>query len=113
MGRMLPPTRVTYADEYAIVSFYQDTRFERVRAMAATKAKVWCHEREWRMVRHEPGHGSMRFDPAALDGVIMGSRIPPEVEARVRVVLAQRNPSVTLLKAHDAEREFKLDIRPA
>lgn len=104
----LPPMPVRYAIDRP--SFYLDTRFKRMRAMVATKAPVWSHEREWRMV-HSPG--KMNFDPAALDGVIMGCRITPEVERVVREVLAKRHAKLDLLRARPSGHEFKLDIEPA
>ncbi len=104
----IPPIPVAYED--ACPSFYQDTRFKRVRAMVATKTNDWSHEQEWRMVRP---HGPMTFPPAALDGVVMGCRIDPNDEDRVRVVLAKRELPVELLKAREAEGEFKLIIESA
>ena len=90
----IPPIPVAYED--ARPSFYQDTRFKRIRAMVATKTKDWSHEQEWRMVRP---HGPMNFPPAALDGVIMGCRIEPGVERAVRAVIARRKPKLDLFKA--------------
>jgi len=108
---LFPPIPVTYSDHYPDVSLYRDTRFKRIRAEVGTKAEVWRHEREWRIVRQ--GAGYVPIDPAALDGVILGCRIGGEEEARVKDMLARREPTVELLRAEPAEREFKLDIRPA
>lgn len=107
-----PPMPVTYDDDYPKVAFYRDSRSRRGGAVMATKAKVWCHEREWRIVRRAGG-GSVPFNPAALDGVIMGCMMSDEDEARVKDVRARRTPHVELLKVHMAERSFKLVIRPA
>jgi hypothetical protein len=107
-----PPMRVTYEDDYPVVEYYRTTRLRKGQVLVATKARAWEHEREWRMVNHA-GHGLVQFDPAALDGVVLGCRIGTEEEARVRDMLARREPKVELLRAAPAERAFRLDIRPA
>jgi hypothetical protein len=80
--------------------------------MVATKAKVWKHEREWRIVRDD-GARTYDFDPAALDGIILGCRISARDERRVRDVVARRTPRIELLKAVQDEKVFKLKIVPA
>ncbi len=107
----VPPMRVTYEVAYPKASFYLDTRFKRIRATVATKAEVWSHESEWRMIRTP--YGVMQFNPDSLDGVIMGCRIEVDAEKRVRAVLARRERRIELLKCHTARDEFRLDIRPA
>jgi hypothetical protein len=105
------PAPVTYG-EYPIISFFRGSRFSHSTAMGWTKAECWEHEREWRILRHEGGPGLVPFDPAALDGVIMGCRMSDEDEARVRDVLSRRDPRPELLKARPAAREFKLVVEP-
>ncbi len=106
-----PPMPITYADEYPQVSFYRDSRFRRGHATITTKAKVWSHEHEWRMIRQS--FGPVSFAAEALDGVIIGHGIDSEVEDRLRAVVAQRRPRVELMEAHLADRTFALDIKPA
>jgi 2-phosphoglycerate kinase len=74
---------------------------------AAVKAKVWCHEREWRIVRTAEA-GLVPLDPEALDGVILGCKMKPEDRTRIVDALARRSPQIELLRADAAPREFKL-----
>jgi hypothetical protein len=111
-GDSLPPMRVVYEDDYPDAYFYRDSMFKRMQATVATKSRVWSHENEWRIIRSARGE-VVQFDPTALEAIIMGCEMPPEDEARVRDVCARRTPHVKLLKAHMAERAFKLDILPA
>jgi len=106
-----PPMPVVYSDDYPRASFYRDSRARRGHATILTKSKLWCHEHEWRMIRQS--FGSMAFPAEALDGVIMGHGIAPEIEDRVRSVVAARHPRVELMKAHLADRRFGLEVRPA
>jgi hypothetical protein len=108
----LPPIPVSYLPEYPEVQFYQDTVFDRTRLTVGAKAKVWEHEREWRIVR-SAGRGPHRFDPAALDGIILGCGVSERNEERIRKLVAQRDPPIDVLRARPAERAFKLDIVPA
>lgn len=107
---MLMP--LTYLVDYPAFAFYRVSGFRRTQLLVAMKAKVWEHEREWRIVRHA-GLGPVQFDPGALDGVILGCRVSPDDEARVKDLVARRKPKIELLRAVPAEREFKLNIQPA
>jgi hypothetical protein len=106
-----PPIRMNYENEYPVVSFYRDSRFRRGQVTIATKAKVWKHEAEWRMISDALGYVS--FPPEALAAVIMGSGIDPAVEKRVREVVSKRTPRIELLKAHLGDRKYRLDTLPA
>jgi hypothetical protein len=111
-GAGMPPFRVEYEREYPKCGFYQSSGFQRTRAMLAVKARVWKHEREWRAVFDEGGK-HFHFTPDALDGIVLGCRIEPQMEERVRAVLKRRTPAVDLFKARRAERKYSLVIEPA
>jgi hypothetical protein len=105
-----PPMPVTYEDIYPSLSFYRDTRFRRGQVSLATKASVWGHEIEWRMIRRA-GSGSATLNEGALDGIILGCRVRAEDEARIRQ-LVHGHP-LELLRARVQTGRFGLDIVPA
>ena len=67
---------VQYQRHYPRERFYQPGMFNMLLAALCTKADVWRHEAEWRLVRGQIGEVS--FPPEALDQVIMGCRIKPD-----------------------------------
>lgn len=103
-----PPIKVEYKDSYPAVSFFRGSRFERGVALTDTKASAWTHEKEWRIVRHA-GRGPAAFNPAALDGIILGCGISGSDEARLKDLCARARPDLELLKTRPADREFLLD----
>jgi hypothetical protein len=77
-----------------------------------TKAEAWAHEQEWRLVL--PKHwGNLKVPPEMIDGVVMGMRIQPAVEATVRSWVANRNPKVELLRVVHKPQSFELEVVPA
>ncbi len=106
------PMPVTYENTYPKINFYRSSPFRRSQSTLATKAVVWSHEREWRIVRHG-GPGLVEIPEEAIDGVILGCRVSREDQARVRDILGRRNRPVQVLQANLADSEFRLTIRPA
>jgi len=107
-----PAIKVVYKDAYPDVSFFKATRFRRVVTLVDTKATAWSHEKEWRIVRTS-GRGPAAFDPAALDGIILGCEIKPADERRLKDLCARVRPDLEVLKTSPAHRAFRLDMAPA
>jgi hypothetical protein len=102
---------VDYCVSYPVVEFYRTGLFDRVYATIATKAKVWEHEGEWRMV--SPNRvGLVPFDPPTLEAVVLGCRISAEDEAFVRRCVTNHSVQTQLLRAVPKEHEYALDVQP-
>ena len=99
---------VQYKEHHPHEQFYQSGMFNMLRAALCTKAKMWEHEGEWRIVLEGPG--DVAFPPHALDGIVMGCRITPDDEEFVRSLVAGRKPPIELLRAVKKEREYALQI---
>ena len=79
-------------------------------ATLLVKAKLWCYEKEWRIIEHEHGEGTYSFPPELLTGVIIGCQMPDENKNKIINWAKIRNPRPILYKEEVKEREFGLDI---
>lgn len=105
-----PPMPVTYTEDLPKPSFYRASILERARSLLATKAALWAHEDEWRVINRR-GEGAIQIDAAALDAVILGCRMKPEDKARVRDVVERRELQIPVLEAHRDAESFKILVQ--
>ncbi|MCC6650492.1 MAG: DUF2971 domain-containing protein [Candidatus Eisenbacteria bacterium] len=88
-AQMVP---VQYKANLGECRFYEAGDIERGLATLATKGEEWRYEAEWRLIRKD-APGLQCFQPTALTGVLLGERMSPEEQVRVRALAeARANP---------------------
>lgn len=107
--------------------FYEDERapfhFPRGNADRATdtlsilntKSTHWAYEREWRCMMHGGADQCITLPHDAVDHVILGAEISPEVEDQVHGWLRDGFPSASVLRARYSPDTYDLfaDVVPA
>lgn len=102
--------KIKYCEVYPSINFFKSSRDAQTEATLLTKAKLWCYEKEWRIIEHERGAGTYSFPQELLTGVIIGCQMPDENKNKIIGWVKNRNPRPTIYKAEVKEREFGLDI---
>ncbi|RYY23395.1 MAG: DUF2971 domain-containing protein [Sphingomonadales bacterium] len=69
--------RVSYVPDRPRVEAVLEPGPSFIDAFLLTKTNDWAYEQEWRLV-HPKWTGSARFQPAALDAIVLGAAISPE-----------------------------------
>ena len=59
-----------------------------LRSLLMVKHVYWQHEKEWRFINEKPKQ-SVRYDPLALQDVVVGARASPENVAKLRAICDQ------------------------
>jgi hypothetical protein len=103
------PIKVRYSEEFPHVNFYKASPQERIFSIIGTKAKPWEHEQEWRLVG-DKGAGYSRIPGDMVDAVIFGLRTPEDCEAQIRRWVANRRPSIKLLRIRTKQDSFALEV---
>jgi len=80
-----------------------------IHAIALTKDRSWCYEREWRALGAT--RGKYKFPVEALVGIIFGCATSDADKACLRRMAADR-AQIKFYQATKKEREFGLDITP-
>lgn len=107
----LPPIPVKYQVDYPWVSFYRDVPTQRMVSMLATKAVVWSHEQEWRIVSMDRS-GPIHFNDSALDAVILGCKMSEADVERVVELLRLRSPIPDAFRVERDEGSYCLRMVP-
>ncbi len=102
--------KINYSKDYPSINFFKSSRDAQMEATLLTKAKLWCYEKEWRIIEHEHGAGTYSFPPELLTGVIIGCQMPDHNKNQIINWARNRNPKPILYKAGVMEGEFGLDI---
>jgi hypothetical protein len=103
---------VAYENDFPTCYYYSPSRFVFTKTLLGTKSVVWKHEGEWRIVL--PGKtGTITIPPETITGVVLGMRTSEEDEATVRGWLANRKPTVELLRVAHRPNSFQLELVPA
>jgi hypothetical protein len=102
--------KIRYSEVYPSINFFKSSRDAQMEAILLTKAKLWCYEKEWRIIEHEHGAGIYHFPPELMTGVIFGCQIPDGNKEKIIGWVKNRDPRPTVYKAEVKEREFGLDI---
>jgi len=76
--------------------------------MLGSKARVWQHEKEWRLVKVS-GSGYVRIPPKMIDGVVLGMRIG-DSEKVVREWVNARKSEIELLRVVHKKGSFDLEL---
>lgn len=109
LGRAAP---VRYSRRYPNVNVLRLSPRAQVNALFFTKAHVWKHEAEWRIVDKDLGPGLRIFPADLLTGIIIGSRIPGHARDQVFAVAKSRIPPPRLFEAVVRQGGFGVEIRP-
>jgi hypothetical protein len=104
--------KVTYQDEYPAVNIMDIGSPGEFYKAFGIKATHWAYEEERRVFKEKKnrGPGVYKFEPELLKGVILGARITPENEARVRSWIQHYPTPICIYKAKLNEKLFMLDI---
>ena len=102
--------RIKYSEVYPSINFFKSSRDAQMEATLLTKFKLWCYEKEWRIIEHDHGAGTYSFPPELLTGVILGCQMSDENKNIIIDLVKNRTSRPTLYKADVKEREFGLDI---
>lgn len=89
--RALTAQAITYTEDFPIIAHALDgdVRDEGIQALLQ-KSGIWGHEQEWRLFELGRSNVVRTFVPAALTGLILGSRISAEDAEYVTRILEQR-----------------------
>ena len=112
MRRLFIPLEVQYQTHFPNINYYIDTKEELLRTVLGTKATVWAHEQEWRLVL-VGDQGLLPLPLKMIDGVIMGMRIDPDDERNLREWIEKRESKIELLRVSNRPRTFELKLVPA
>lgn len=126
---LLAATQVSYSADRPIVGagldflLYGNTSELRKRTLHAifyTKDKSWEYEREWRVIAWRPNEAEKQFGDypflsEELESVTLGARATEIIEARVRLLIAEKYPKASLyrMELHGGKLERKLLIDAA
>ena len=85
--------------------------FEFTKSLVLRKSPAWGYEKEWRLIRPEPGFVS--FNPESLEQITFGVNVPNELIEEFRNILKQRTMKVAMCKADLEKGMFSLRYVPA
>lgn len=106
------PLKVKYAKDFPRVSLYNPDRLAFVQDTLGTKAEAWTHEEEWRLIAIGRS-GTIQMPPRMIDGVVLGLRTPPGIEAEVRRWISEAGREIELLRIQHLANSFSLEAVPA
>lgn len=106
---------VRYQEERVFPNFFRSERLEIVETMINTKPKEWDYEGEYRVILNpRPKSGCVPFDPKMISRVYAGCRMPPERQAELIRILADRkiSPQIELFQMKASDTKFELVAVP-
>lgn len=105
--------RVSYADAYPEINFYNTPNEDKVAFSFLTKFTDWSYEREWRIVDHDTGPGSREYPSELLKSVTFGLRMKDENKALIKKWLAARGTPVRIYQAIQGKDRFEVTFTEA
>jgi hypothetical protein len=106
------PLGVKYQRAFPSLNYFKSTTADLVFTLLGAKSADWAHEQEWRLVLPHK-QGLFTIPPALVDGVVLGMRIPADVESAIRTWVQARSPSIELLRVANRPNSFDLELMPA
>ena len=100
--------RVSYADSYPVINFYNTPDEDKVALSFLTKFTDWSYEREWRVIDHDAGPGSREYPPELLKGIIFGLRMKDEDKVLIKKWLGARRAPVRFYQAVQGKHRFEV-----
>lgn len=104
------PLKVEYEDDMPSFFFYTADHEEYTKLSMATKASVWEHEREWRLVYPE-GRFLESVPRNMISGLIFGARTPEPARERLLDACRAAQGEMAAYEAVCDDRHYRLDIR--
>jgi DUF2971 family protein len=74
------------------------------------KSNHWAYEKEARIFVPSGAFKKVEFEPSELIGFILGPKLPPLIEEKMRAEIRSRKPSVSVQKSSLSQNEFKIII---
>jgi hypothetical protein len=113
--------RVEYEEKYPTVDIWKpyfenlkpaaernpEIYYEFTQISALTKSSHWAYEKEWRLIRPEPGY--VNFDPENLTQIIFGVAVQSHIIQEIRQLISRRKSSIELLKAELDKNTFRIN----
>lgn len=84
--------------------------YEQMRELLYTKSKDWTYEQEWRVIWYKETDFPMKYESQALKAVYFGSKMEPQAQEIVSLILKEQNPDIEFWKGHPSESEFKMEF---
>jgi len=72
---------------------------EWIKRTILTKASLWSYEAEWRVIENRNGPCKKRLPSNAISSVILGCKINPDKEMRVRNIMTKHWPQAEIYRA--------------
>ena len=102
--------RVSYADTYPMINFYNTPDEDKLGLSFLTKFTDWSYEREWRIIDHDAGPGHREYPPELLKSVIFGLRMKDENKVLIKKWLGARRAPVRLYQAVQGKDRFEVAV---
>ena len=106
-GRALP---VRYLERRPAINPFRQSYEEMLDAAILTKAQHWEYEDEWRIIEYNSGPGIYGYPPAALTGIILGTRISDSQALEIENLIKQERPPVKLYRAKSDDQLYAVGI---
>ena len=87
-----------------------NTIFEANRSIAMIKSPHWKYEKEWRLLRPEPGY--VNFNRDSLEYIALGTNVKNSVVEKVIKTIKEEGLSIKVLRAELDRRAFRLNYIP-
>ena len=105
---------VSYQQSLPVIEYSQNIGKDLVKKAFLTKAKPWKYEEERRIFCPNLAKKFLRFNPAALVGLVLGANISVENEENIRGLIDERVakglPPLKIYRAYQSENEYRLRI---
>jgi hypothetical protein len=100
--------RVSYADEYPEIDFYNTSDEDKLTLSFLTKFTDWKYEQEWRIIDHAVGPGSREYPSELLKSVTFGIKMKNENKVLIKKWLSTRRTPVQLYQAVQGRNRFEI-----
>lgn len=107
-----PAQQVIYQDDYPVTNPIRDNPSTILDKLTLTKASSWAYEKEWRIIKHEQGPGTYRFERDDLKQVIFGANTSHEHIEAVLQALKVNHMSPQLYRACLHEKRYEIELDP-
>lgn len=100
--------RVSYADSYPEINFYNTPNEEKVKLSFLTKFTDWRYEKEWRILDHDNGPGSREYPEKLMKSVTFGLKMKNNQKEKIRHWVARRRAPVQFYQAVQGKDRFEV-----
>jgi len=100
--------RVSYADAYPEIDYYNTTDENKFKLSFLTKFTHWSYEQEWRIIDHDAGPGSREYPSELLKSVTFGLKMNEIHKILIKKWLGTRRTTVQLHQAVQGKDRFEI-----